>query len=286
MKEAILIADSGTTKTDWCIVKDGGLVKTIQTKGLNPYFQSYKKLKEEIGNVLLPQIDDIINTIFFYGAGCVFDKATIMYNAIHTSFPYSKVHIHSDLLAAAHSACGHEAGIVCILGTGSNSCFYDGESIVKNIPSLGFILGDEGSGAMLGRMLVADILKELLPLPVRNAFFNRFELTQEDILERVYRQPYPNRFLASLSPFLSEHIHVPEIRLLVKNSFRLFLVRNVMQYDCRKYPVHFVGSIAFSFQDLLRESTEEAGVAIGKIEKSPMAGLVCFIQSELDCFCE
>lgn len=281
MEKVILIIDSGTTKTDWCIVRDGNPVNRVQTKGLNPYFQSYEELAEEIEKVRVMQADEngvspgyIVDKVVFYGAGCVFDKADLMRCIIHNRFSSSEVHVYPDLLAAAHSTCGHEKGIACILGTGSNSCFYDGENIVKNIPPLGFILGDEGGGAMLGRLLVADILKELLPLPIRQAFFDRFDLTQDEILERVYRQPFPNRFLAGLSPFLSEHLQVPEIRLLVKNSFLSFLRRNVMQYDYKKYPVHFVGSVAFYYQEVLRESAEEMGILIGKIEKSPMEGLV------------
>lgn len=274
MRNVILIADSGTTKTDWCIIKSGHVVKMIQTKGLNPYFQSYEEIADEVKNALIPQIDCIIDKIYFYGAGCVFDKADVMRRAISSRMPYSVITIYSDLLAAAHSTCGREEGIACILGTGSNSCFYNGMEIVKNIPPLGFILGDEGGGAMLGRLLVSDILKEILPVSVRSLFFSRFDLTQEDILEYVYRRPYPNRFLASLSPFLSENMNVPEIRSLVKDGFKSFLMRNVMQYDYKKYPVNFTGSVAYYYMNILQEVAEETGVRLGKIVKSPMDGLI------------
>ena len=275
MGKVILIADSGTTKTDWSVVNDGRLVDTICTKGMNPYFQSGKEINDEIGSVLIPQIDDAtFDAIYFYGAGCVFDKVDIMRDAISTFIKDSEINIYSDLLAAAHSTCGREAGIACIMGTGSNSCFFDGQDIVKNVPPLGYILGDEGGGATLGRLLVSDVLKEILSKYLREEFFEQFKLTQAEILDRVYKRPFPNRFFASLSPFLYEHIDVPEIRSIVVNNFISFLTRNVMQYDYKKYAVNFVGSVAYHYKDTLMEAAEVVKVRIGKILKSPMDGLV------------
>jgi N-acetylglucosamine kinase-like BadF-type ATPase len=186
------------------------------------------------------------------------------------------------LLAVAHSTCGHEAGIACIIGTGSNSCFYDGREIVRNISPLGFILGDEGGGATLGRILVSDVLKGILSKPLQDAFFERFGLTQADILDHVYKKPFPNRFLASLSPFLYDHLDEPEIRLIVANSFNSFLTRNVMQYDYTEYAANFAGSVACHYQEILRETAETVGVRVGKITKNPIRGLVDFYNSFID----
>ena len=304
MGKIILIADSGTTKTDWSIIIDGIHVYTICTKGINPYFQSFGEIKEEIEAVLIPEIyasfrketssqidgitekDDLsvafgsgadnifVDAVYFYGAGCVFDKADIVRDVLSSCIKASEINIYSDLLAAAHSTCGHEAGIACIMGTGSNSCFYDGEKIVKNVPPLGYILGDEGGGVTLGRLLASDVLKEILPNELRDKFFEHFKLTQADILDCVYKRPFPNRFLAGLSPFLSENIDAPEIRAIVVNSFISFFNRNVMQYDYEKYTVNFVGSIAYHYRDILMEVAETIKVRIGKILKSPMSGLI------------
>ena len=272
-----LIADSGSTKTDWLIVRGDAVVRSMRTKGMNPYFQSYEEIQEEIATVLAPEVKDMsVDAVNFYGAGCVFDKADVMREAISSCIPSPEIHIYSDLLAAAHSTCGYKAGIACIIGTGSNSCFYDGRKIVQNISPLGFILGDEGGGAMLGRILVSDVLKGILSKPLRDAFFERFGMTQADILDRIYRRPFPNRFLASLSPFLHDYLNEPEIRLIVVNSFKSFLTRNVIQYDYEEYTANFVGSIAYYYQEILRETAEMVGVRVGKILKNPMRGLIDF----------
>ncbi|WP_288160101.1 ATPase, partial [Bacteroides acidifaciens] len=242
----ILIADSGSTKTDWCIVSNGTPVKRTGTKGINPFFQSKEEIQQELTHSLLPQLPEgTINSVFFYGAGCTPERAPFLRRAIADSLPViGNIKANSDMLAAARGLCGHEAGIACILGTGSNSCFYNGEEIVNNISPLGFILGDEGSGAVLGKLLVGDILKNQLPPAIKEAFLKQFGLTAPEIIDRVYRQPFPNRFLASLSPFLAQHLEEPAIRSLVLNSFIAFLRRNVMQYDYKQYPVHFIGSVA------------------------------------------
>ena len=188
--------------------------------------------------------------------------------------------IYSDLLGAARALCGHEEGIACVLGTGSNSCLYDGKEIIANVPPLGYILGDEGSSAVLGRRLVGDCLKNQLPESVRNEFLSEYGLTQELILERVYRQPLANRFLASLTPFLSKHRDVPEVHSLLVESFVDFFVRNVKQYRRPWLPIHFVGSIANVFSAELKEAAESLGMEIGLILKSPMEGLIRYHASE------
>lgn len=271
----MLIADSGTTKTDWCLVIDGSLSQSVRTKGMNPYFQSYEEIKQEISCALMPQIGGVsVDTVHFYGAGCLFERADTVSRAIRDTIAAQTVFVSSDLLAATHGVCRREPAIVCILGTGSNSCFFDGENIVRNVPALGYILGDEGSGSMLGRMLVSNVLKGILSEPLRKAFFKRFGLTQADIMEHVYRQPFPNYFLASFSPFLLEHIDAPEIYSMVEKCFTVFLERDVMQYDYRHYPVHFVGSIAWHYRDVLIKTVEKKGLSVGRILKSPMTGLL------------
>ncbi len=275
----ILIADSGSTKTDWCLVEHGQLVRQLITKGTNPFFQSEEEISQEIAASLLPQLDThMLQAVYFYGAGCAFpDKIATVHRALskHLSVQ-EKIEINTDMLAAARGLCGHQPGIACIMGTGSNSCFYDGKSITSNVSPLGFILGDEGSGAVLGKLLVGDLLKNQMTAELKEKFFQRFGLTPPEIIDRVYRKPFPNRFLASFSPFLAENMEEPSIHALVLQSFKAFLKRNVMQYDYLHYPVHFIGSIAYYYQQVLREAASETGVQIGYIQQSPMKGLIQF----------
>ncbi len=273
----ILIADSGSTKTDWCLVDNGVLVKQIFTKGTNPFFQTEDEISAEVSENLLPYLDTAkVDAVWFYGAGCAFpEKNEIVRAAIarHLDVP---IEVGSDLLGAARGLCGRQPGIACILGTGSNSCFYDGKEIVSNVSPLGFILGDEGSGAVLGKMLVGDVLKNQLPAALKEEFLARYELTPAIILERVYKKPFPNRFLASLSPFLVEHLDVPEIHTLVLNGFKAFFDRNVKQYDYKQYPVHLIGSLAYYYRSVLQEAAEQTGVRLGTIKQSPMEGLISY----------
>lgn len=272
----MLIADSGSTKTDWCVILDNTPIKRIGTKGLNPFFQSEEEIQQELTHSLLPQLPEgTIDSVYFYGAGCTPEKALTLRRAIADSLPVvGNIKAYSDMLAAARGLCGREAGITCILGTGSNSCFYDGKEIVNHISPLGFILGDEGSGAVLGKLLVGDILKNQLSPAIKEAFLKQFDLTVPEIIDRVYRQPFPNRFLASLSPFIAQHLEEPGIRQLVLGSFIAFLRRNVMQYDYTQYPAHFIGSVAHCYKEILQEAAQETGIRIGKILQSPMEGLI------------
>ena len=272
----MLIADSGSTKTDWCVILDNTPIKRIGTKGLNPFFQSEEEIQQELTHSLLPQLPEgTIGSVYFYGAGCTPEKAPTLRRAIADSLPVvGNIKAYSDMLAAARGLCGREAGITCILGTGSNSCFYDGKEIVNHISPLGFILGDEGSGAVLGKLLVGDILKNQLSPAIKEVFLKQFDLTVPEIIDRVYRQPFPNRFLASLSPFIAQHLEEPGIRQLVLGSFIAFLRRNVMQYDYTQYPAHFIGSVAHCYKEILQEAAQETGIRIGKILQSPMEGLI------------
>jgi hypothetical protein len=246
----ILIADSGSTKTHWCLVQSGVVVSEIFTE---------------------------IKKIFFYGAGCSFPEKKMMVSlALINFFNDAIIEVQSDLLAAARSLFQHEKGIACILGTGSNSCFYDGYEIAQNVSPLGFILGDEGSGAVLGKLLVADCLKNQVPEWLSEKLLDEYELTPAIILENVYKKPFPNRFLAKFTPFLLEHIEEPAIFNLVYDSFDAFFLRNVMQYPLEDVEVGFVGSIAYYFKDTLEIVASERGIVVSQITQSPMEGLVRF----------
>lgn len=285
----ILIADSGSTKTDWCVVEQGHPVGQIVTKGTNPFFQSEEEISNEIATALLPRLEtaglDIpgwattgFESVYFYGAGCAFpDKIAMVRRAIASHLPVNgEIEVNTDMLAAARSLCGRHPGIACIMGTGSNSCYYDGKEIVHNVSPLGFILGDEGSGAVLGKLLVGDLLKNQMPAELKAEFLEQYRLTPAEIIDRVYRQPFPNRFLAGFSPFLAAHLDEPAIRKLVVSSFKSFLKRNVMQYDYKATQVHFTGSVAFYFKELLAEAAHAMDIRPGKIIKSPMEGLIEF----------
>ncbi len=274
----ILIADSGSTKTHWCVIKNGKEFKQVYTKGINPFYQNENEIRHELEMHLIPEVTNLsITKIFFYGAGCSFpEKKAIVSNAIGKLFSNVIIEVQSDLLAAARSLYGDNKGIACILGTGSNSCFYDGKTITENVSPLGYILGDEGSGAVLGKKLVADCLKNQLPTDLKNKLLKEYTLTPELILENVYKKPFPNRFLAKLTPFLLENIDQPGVYNIVYDSFNEFFKRNIKQYTLKDNSVSFIGSIAFYFKDILMKVAEENGVSILKIEQSPMNGLVEF----------
>lgn len=277
-----LIADSGSTKTDWCLCDQGIVLQSIQTQGINPYHQSEEAIEEVLREELLPQlkVQEILAlgsqlNIIYYGSGCANETAcNRIKEALQKVLKTGTVTIHSDLLGAARALCGHEEGIACVLGTGSNSCLYNGKEIIANTPPLGYILGDEGSSAVLGRRLVGDCLKNQLPEAIRDEFLTEYKLTQEIILEKVYRQPLANRFLASLTPFLSKHREVPEVHNLLVESFIDFFVRNVKQYRRPWLRIHFVGSIAKAFASELKEAAESLGMELGTIQQSPMEGLI------------
>ncbi len=263
----ILIADSGSTKTDWRL---GG--RPVETVGINPVRDS----EEQVQDVLSSLPDADIEEVFFYGAGCIPPFKEKVERALASKFPRAAVHVESDMLGAARALCGRERGIACILGTGSNSCLYDGEGIVENVPPLGYILGDEGSGAVLGRILVGDLLKGMLDASLKERFLSSFQLTQEALLDKVYRQPMPNRFLAGLVPFIIENKAEQSVHRLVTGEFRRFFVRNVAKYRLADLDVSFVGGIAHSFSDELREAAAQEGFRVGTILRSPIDRLEAY----------
>lgn len=273
----ILLADSGSTKTDWGLVENGKLVKRLRTSGMNPFQMSEEAITEEIKTHLVPELPGtVLDEVHFYGAGCTKEKQPIVERALRANLTINgECEVASDMLGAARGICGHKPGIACILGTGSNSCSYDGKNLVKNVSPLGFILGDEGSGAVLGKLLVGDVLKNQMPEAITKRFFEKYKLTSAEIIDSVYRQPKPNTFLASFVPFLEENIDEPKIYNLVKESFRSFLRRNVMQYDgWQTLPIGFNGSIAKIYKKPLLEALEEEGMHLGRIIQAPMEVMV------------
>ena len=284
-----LIVDSGSTKAAWCVALPGGMTFTVQTAGINPVRDDEAAMSAVIGGARVSIESELIlgrassfassrsfSQVYFYGAGCIPPYSDSVRELLQQAFPEAGVAVESDLLGAARALCGHEEGIACILGTGANSCLYDGRGIVRQTPALGWILGDEGSGAVLGLLLVGNVLKGQLPQALCAAFLERFQLTQAGIIEHVYRQPQPNRFLASLVPFLAENAEDAAIHALLVGEFRRFLVRNVVAYDRRDLPVSFVGGVASQFQKELREAVEAEGFCLGRIEKDPVRGMAEF----------
>ncbi|KAA6343986.1 hypothetical protein EZS27_008349 [termite gut metagenome] len=229
----MLIVDSGSMKTDWGVVQYGQLVQQVFTKGMNPYFLSEEELDREFAETTLPQLGfNSFDAVYFYGAGCTPQKIPIVSRILTNHVKVTRtLEVGIDMLAAARALCGLKSGIACIMGTGSNSCYYDGEKIVDHIPPLGYILGDESSSAVLGKLLIGEILKNQWSPTLKEKFLKQYELTPADIIERVYHQPFPNRFLASLSPFLAQNIHEPVVHVLVLNSFKycqlnIYLISN------------------------------------------------------------
>jgi len=274
----ILIADSGSTKTHWCVVKNGEIQQNIFTDGINPFYQTEMDIIGLVESQLVSELKfSEFENIYFYGAGCSFpEKKLLVSQALVRFFGGAIIEVQSDLLAAARSLFQHEKGIACILGTGSNSCFYDGKEITQNVSPLGYVLGDEGSGAVLGKLLMADCLKNQLPDALSAKLLSQYQLTPAAVLENVYKKPFPNRFLAQFTPFILEHIEEPVIFNLVYDSFDAFLVRNVMQYPLDGLKIGFVGSIAHYFRDTLEIVASEHGLVISEIIQNPLKGLVKF----------
>ena len=291
----ILIADSGGSKTDWALVSlptdTHKYVLKVRTQGLNPFHQSkdviLKALEEELMPALYKaaeqsgtfskeyDIAEKVTQIAFYGAGCTRALSPIVGEALAAAFPSASIKVESDLLGAAHAVCGHEEGIACILGTGANSCLYDGEQIVANIPPLGYILGDEGSGAVLGKMLLNGIFKGDLSAEIRDLYLEWSGLTYSEIIDKVYRQPLANRFLASSSKFIKENLQYAELEGLVRYNFDTFFKKNILKYTMSSIRViSAVGGIASAFEEQLRASADSFGYQVGKVLSSPIDGLI------------
>jgi N-acetylglucosamine kinase-like BadF-type ATPase len=272
-----IIADSGSTKTDWFIGRSATEGTHLASPGLNPFFHTENDILhtvEETFAAVLTDSPDNVEEIYFYGSGCTPEMAPVVRNALARKFTRADIHVESDLLGAARALCGHEEGIACILGTGSNSCHFDGEAIVSQVSPLGFILGDEGSGAVLGRRLIGDVLKEQLPASVSEDFMQTYGLTRANILYNVYKQPNPNRFLAGFAPFLAKHRAVEEVHALLVSAFGDFFRRNVRKYPYPRLSAHLVGSIAHHFRPEIEEAARQEGIRLGRTLKSPIEGLI------------
>lgn len=264
---AILIADSGSTKTDWAVVY-AGKTTVVQCEGMNPYHCTDRELRER----LVPVVSQCPSPaeIYFYGSGCTPDKIPMMERILIDAFPKASVAVHSDILGAARALCGRERGVACIMGTGSNACLYDGCSVIDSTPSLGYILGDEGSGSYLGKQLLNTVFKQPAS-GMASLFFTEYpQLSQAEVVERIYRQPFPARYLASFAPFIARHFDMPEIRELCYQAFHAFFERNVKWRDA---PVNLTGSIAFHFQEIITEVLHDLSLTKGKILPSPIGGL-------------
>lgn len=275
-----LIADSGATKCDWCLIANGKTRK-ISTQGISPYFLTKEQIIELLQKELLPKLKGIVvQEVHFYGTGLSnpHNKTTIQ-KVLQQLFPKATRAVETDLLAAARALCGRNKGIACILGTGSNSCYFNGKRIVKNSPGIGYILGDEGSGAYLGKKLVQYYLYDTMDASLKAAFEKRFGQTRESILENVYKKPLANRYLASFAVFLAENRGHYMVENILEDGCNEFFFHHLLKYkEIQQLAVHFTGSIAFGFKDVLQELCNHYAIKLGKVLKTPMQGLIQYHQ--------
>ncbi|MBR4389182.1 MAG: ATPase [Prevotella sp.] len=276
----ILIADSGSTKTHWALLHENKVRAEIRSQGINPFFQDNERIRQIVKMELAYPLrsqgtePEQLTEIHFYGAGLRDEMKGRVVDVLQRIFPNAAIEAQADLLAAARALCGHDEGIACILGTGSNSGLYDGTHIVANIPPLGYILGDEGSGAVLGKLFLGSLLKGLIPNDVKEEYLSDTGESVADIIDKVYRQPLPNRYLAHAAKFIHRHIERPELHQLVVDNFRAFLQRNVAQYQRPDLAVNAVGSIALYFKDQWHEALDMERLIPGTILQAPIQGLV------------
>ncbi|MBL0146714.1 MAG: N-acetylglucosamine kinase [Chitinophagaceae bacterium] len=271
-----LIADSGSTKAEWCVL-DGKRKKLITTQGLSPYFLTSEQIHFILEHELLPKLKNYkIDEVFFYGTGCS-NPANVksVKTAISKVFAKTKIYVDHDLMGAAKALCGHNKGVACILGTGSNSCYYNGKKIVKNSPGLGYVLGDEGSGAHLGKKVIQHFLYNTFDEDLMDRFNAKFNTNSIEILNAVYKQPLPNRYLASFAIFLVENRGHYMIENIIEDSFNDFFFNHVYKYrESWLMPINFVGSVAYGFKDVLKEMCNTYELQLGAVIKKPMDGLI------------
>lgn len=274
-----LIADSGSTKTAWRLIKSENTIIPLETIGYSPQYVTTDEMIEDLMKVFVPQLNfstNKIKQISFYGTGCSTPRTiSIIQLALENVFEKAVIEVNHDLLGAARALCGHSPGVACILGTGANSCLYDGRFITDNIPSVGFMLGDEGSGGYLGKKIVRAYFYRELPQDLELAFAKKYQLTRDDMLLNVYKKPAPNRYLASYTRFLSEHLEHPFVWQFVKNGFQDFLNAMILKYDnIENLPINFLGSIAVHFEEVLQEVLAENGLQFGRVIDNPVEELV------------
>ena len=272
MNSNTLLADSGSTKTDWAL---GSVI--VKTQGINPFHQDDDAILAILREELLPQLSalhvplSILHAIRFYGSGVRPEQEARLEQLLRRVFPAAEeVEAKSDMLGAARALCGNREGLACILGTGANSCLYDGERIVANTPALGYILGDEGGGAVLGRLFLNAIYKKGLYANAREEFEQHSGMTMADVIERVYRQPMANRWLASLSVYIHQQLHHSAVASLVVDNFRSFIRCNIQPYQRPDLPLNAVGSIAYYYRDQLAQAAHAEGYQLGTVMKSPL----------------
>ena len=273
-----LIIDAGSTKMEW-ILLDGNTVKQrFYTEGFNPNYAEKQCLVDMCHGVSLP---DGIHYIHYYGTGCGNEQNCLLIKEVFQErFPFAEIHVTHDLMAACHAVLGHDKGIACILGTGSNACLYDGERITERAVSLGYLVGDEGSGKHIGSEVVRAYFYGFMPEDLRRQFDETCHLELRDFIDKVYHQPQPSRYLASFAKFAGEHQSNPFIKELVKGCFKAFIEAFVLRFEgAETMKVSFVGSVAFHFQDLLKESLADYGLAMGEVMASPAEGLIRYYQS-------
>lgn len=283
---SILLADSGSTKTDWVVIDNGKVVADYKTIGFNPYFQTTEQIYDELILNLKPFISEHLSSVeklYYYGAGCSNEiNCKIVGDGIKAALDLQEVKIGHDLLAAARALCGSDSGIACILGTGSNSCLYNGVDVAENVPSYGYMFGDDGSGAHIGKTLVQAYFNDELPVKIKTAFEAK-GYHREEILDNVYKKGMPSRYLASINSFVSDNIKEPYMKKLVKQCFVDFFHKQIEKYtDSRKYTVHSVGSIGYYYKTILAEVANEEGYKLGKVIKSPIEGLIEFHNKKAD----
>lgn len=273
----LLIADSGSTKCDW-VFTDGEHRSTFHTMGFNPFFHNTEMIASEIQkNEALAALGNRVRKICYYGASVSSDdRAAIVSNALKQVFPEAEIAVDHDMIGSVFATCGTNPGIACIIGTGSNSCYYDGVSISEKVPALGYMLGDEGSGTWLGKRLLRDFLYHDLP-PELDAELTATGLNKEGVFNRIYTQPNVNVYLASFAKFLGPRQHIPYVRNIIKEGFQAFVVPHVLKFEnCYKVPVHFVGSVAYFSRDILTEVLLEYNLMPGVITNEPIHGLVAY----------
>lgn len=271
-----LIADSGSTKTDWYLISDKQLLR-YHTQGYNPYYWTTEEVKKSLNAELLNKVDaKTIESLYFYGSGCANALTQkIIRDALEPSFVNASISLGDDLLAAARATAGHEAGICCILGTGSNSCFYNGIEIEDKIPSLGYVLGDEGAGSFLGRQLVTAYFYREMPVDLAVKMEKAYNMDKHLIISSLLNEKNPNRILASYALFASEHQEHPFIEQQLTACFDTFISRHILKYpNAQQLPIHFIGSIAFGFQEVLKQVLEKHQLEVGNIFKSPFPTLL------------
>lgn len=276
-----LIAETGSTRTEWALTEGRQLINSLFTDGINPFFQTRREISRSV-RLGLPEefFKKKLEQVYYYGAGCSSEEKKKIIRASLVAQFKTPVQVESDLLAAARGLFLREVGIACILGTGSNSCFYDGATILKNVRSGGYILGDEGSGAAMGRVFMSDVLKGIAPAELTEDFFDKFRITSDDIMDLVYNRPFPNRFLATVAYFLADHQESDYACQVIRDNLQKFFARNICQYDYSNYSIRFVGSWAHHCADYLYDVAQEFGVMIDMIEETPMKGLIEFHATE------